>query len=92
MIVGAVLAVLGPVAGLLITVFSMNRAFDATSGTGIAPENKAKHLAEGISESMNATAFGIGLAIVGIVILAISAFFFVRAGNKQSATGADARA
>jgi biopolymer transport protein ExbB/TolQ len=82
-VVGVVLTVLGPLGGLLVTVFSLNRAFDATKNPGVAPENKAKELAGGISESMNATAIGIGIGILGMVVLIVSIVHAVRA-NKAS--------
>jgi biopolymer transport protein ExbB/TolQ len=86
-VVGVVLTVLGPVGGLLVTVLSLNRAFDATKNSGVAAENKAKELAGGISESMNATAIGIGIGLLGMVVLIVSIINVVRA-SKASRTSA----
>lgn len=83
-VVGVVMTVLGPVGGLLVTVLSLNRAFDTAKNGGVAPENKAKELAGGISESMNATAFGIGVGILGMVVLIVSIVYTVRANKKPS--------
>lgn len=85
-VVGVVLTVLGPVGGLLVTVLMLNRSFDATKNPGVAAENKAKQLAGGISESMNATAIGIGIGILGMVVLIVSIMYAVRANKKPGAS------
>jgi biopolymer transport protein ExbB/TolQ len=76
---GAVLVALGPVVGLIVTVVSLQQSFSAVEGNAIDPSNKAKVLASGISSSMNATAIGIGLAGVGLVVLIVSLAMFLRA-------------
>jgi biopolymer transport protein ExbB/TolQ len=86
MVVGAVLMLLGPIVGLLLTVWSLNRSFESTKSGAIAPENKARHLADGISSGMNYTAIGIGVAIVGMICLAVFAFVFARARNARGVT------
>ena len=82
--VGAVLTVLGPLAGLLTTVFSLNRAFSASSNPSAPAEHKAKDLAEGISQSMNATAFGIIAGVVGLLVL-VGSLVYLLVKNKQPA-------
>lgn len=84
-IVGVVLIVLGPLGGLLVTVLMLNRSFDAAKSPGALPENKARNLAEGISESMNATACGIVIAVIGFIVLVVSLVYSVRASKKASA-------
>jgi ABC-type antimicrobial peptide transport system permease subunit len=79
MIAGGVLAVLGPLAGVLATALSLNGAFAAVKAGAVAPEDKARHLAEGISSAMNMTAAGIALAVVGLVVLVVSAVVYARA-------------
>lgn len=84
--IGAALSVLGPLVGMLITAFSLNRAFDSVKGTAVTPDNKARHLAEGISGAMNSTAIGIAVGIVGIVTLLVSLVFLLL-GRKQKQDG-----
>lgn len=54
-----------PLLGLLSTVVALIVAFRGVSKE--APEQKARVLAEGISEAMNATAFGLLISIVALV-------------------------
>lgn len=84
-VVGVVFIVAGPVGGLLVTVFTLNRSFDAAKSPGALPEHKARNLAEGISESMNATAFGVGVAVIGFIVLVTSLIYVVRANKKEAA-------
>lgn len=84
-VVGVALTMLGPLGGLLVTVFSLNRAFDSAKSPGVMPENKARNLAEGISESMNVTAFGVIIGIAGVLVLVGSLIYSVRANKKPSA-------
>lgn len=73
------LAMLGNVAvlcGLLGTIVGLIKSFAAVSYADAA--EKAVLLAKGISEAMNCTAFGLGTAIVGLVM------FSVLSGTTQS--------
>ena len=66
------LAMLGNVAtlvGLLGTIIGLIHSFAGVAG--VDPSMKATLLANGISEAMNCTAFGLGVAIVGLVGFAI---------------------
>jgi biopolymer transport protein ExbB len=68
-VIGALLA-LGPLWGLLGTVFGMIGAFDTVSQES---SPKANVLAEGISHAMNATILGCVASPIGIVILVLCA-------------------
>ena len=46
-----------PAVGITLTYFGLQHAFSAIDG--VAPEDKARLLAEGISEAMNASAFAV---------------------------------
>jgi biopolymer transport protein ExbB/TolQ len=61
----AMLANLAVMTGLVGTITGMIKAF-RTAGNG-DPSTKATALAEGISEALNCTAFGIGTSILGLV-------------------------
>jgi biopolymer transport protein ExbB len=63
----ALLANLSMLSGLLGTVSGLIRSFGAVSGESVDPSQKARILAEGISEAMNCTAFGLIVAIIGLV-------------------------
>ena len=67
----ALLANLAMLSGLLGTVTGLIKAFGAVSGESVSPTDKARVLAQGISEAMNCTAFGLMVAIVGLVGYAI---------------------
>ena len=73
LIVCAIVMVFAPMAGLLITTYLLRRSFHAAE-TG-DPSEKAKVLAEGISEAMNATACGI---VIALLMIPPIAFFIVR--------------
>ena len=57
--------------GLLGTVTGLITSFGAVSGACVDPSQKARILAEGISEAMNCTAFGLGVAIIGLIGFAV---------------------
>jgi biopolymer transport protein ExbB/TolQ len=78
-VTGAVLTALGPLVGLIITIVFVNRSFSVVEGGAVDPADKAKVLASGISESMNATAFGLGLGGIGMVVLIVSLVLLLRA-------------
>ncbi len=65
----AMLANLATLAGLLGTITGMIKSFGAAANAD--PTRKATLLAEGISEAMNCTAFGIGVALVGLIGFAV---------------------
>jgi len=57
--------------GLLGTVSGLIQSFGAVSGESVDPSQKARILAEGISEAMNCTAFGLIVAIIGLIGFAV---------------------
>lgn len=60
----AMLSNFAVMAGLLGTIAGMIKAFGSVAG---ATTNKATILAEGISEALNCTAFGIGTSLIGLL-------------------------
>jgi biopolymer transport protein ExbB len=67
----SLLANLAMLSGLLGTVTGLIRSFGAVAAKSVDPSQKATILAQGISEAMNCTAFGLGVAIVGLIGFAI---------------------
>ena len=67
----ALLANLAMLSGLLGTVTGLIMAFGAVSGESVDPSQKARILAQGISEAMNCTAFGLVVAILALIGYAI---------------------
>ncbi|MBI4701958.1 MAG: MotA/TolQ/ExbB proton channel family protein [Deltaproteobacteria bacterium] len=67
----ALLSNLAMLSGLLGTVSGLITAFGAVSAKSVDPSQKATILAQGISEAMNCTAFGLGVAIIGLIGFAI---------------------
>jgi len=67
----ALLANLAMLCGLLGTVTGLIMSFGAVAGESVDPSQKARVLAAGISEAMNCTAFGLGVAIIGLIGFAI---------------------
>jgi biopolymer transport protein ExbB/TolQ len=67
----ALLANLSMLSGLLGTVSGLITSFGAVSGESVDPSQKARILAEGISEAMNCTAFGLIVAIMALVAFAV---------------------
>ena len=67
----ALLANLAMLSGLLGTVSGLISSFGAVSGESVDPSQKARILAEGISEAMNCTAFGLIVAITALIGFAI---------------------
>jgi len=57
--------------GLFGTVLGLIRSFGAVSKPGVDQAQKATILAEGISEAMNCTAFGLMIAIAGLIAFAV---------------------
>src|SRR5271154_4666313 len=67
----ALLANLSMLSGLLGTVSGLITSFGAVSGESVDPSQKARILAEGISEAMNCTAFGLIVALMGLIGFAV---------------------
>ncbi len=67
----ALLANLAMLSGLLGTVTGLIRAFGAVGHKSVDPSQKATILAQGISEAMNCTAFGLAVAILGLLGFAV---------------------
>jgi len=67
----ALLANLAMLSGLLGTVTGLIKSFGAVSGASVDPSQKATILAMGISEAMNCTAFGLGVAIIALIGFAV---------------------
>ncbi|MBK8216963.1 MAG: MotA/TolQ/ExbB proton channel family protein [Myxococcales bacterium] len=67
----ALMANLSMLSGLLGTVLGLIESFGAVGGESVDPSQKARILAEGISEAMNCTAFGLIVAIMGLIGFAI---------------------
>jgi biopolymer transport protein ExbB len=63
----ALLANLAMLSGLLGTITGLIKAFGAVGGESVDPSQKARILAEGISEAMNCTAFGLMVALVSLI-------------------------
>ena len=69
-VLAAVLAGIGLV-GAWGTLLGLAKAFAAVGGESIDPSQKARILAEGISEAMNCTAFGILFGLPSALALAV---------------------
>ena len=67
----ALLSNLAMLSGLLGTVTGLIKSFGSVAGESVDPSQKARVLAQGISEAMNCTAFGLGVAIVGLIGFAV---------------------
>ncbi len=63
----AMFANLAMLCGLFGTIVGLIKAFGAVGGESVDPSQKARILAEGISEAMNCTAFGLLSAIVALM-------------------------
>ena len=63
----ALFANLAMLSGLFGTIVGLIQAFGAVGGESVDPSQKARILAEGISEAMNCTAFGLISAIVALM-------------------------
>jgi len=67
----ALLANLAMLSGLLGTVTGLIRSFGSVAGESVDPSQKARVLAQGISEAMNCTAFGLICAIPALLAFAV---------------------
>jgi hypothetical protein len=84
---GIALAVLGPALAILVTAYQVKRSFQAVSGPGVEPSEKARHLATGISEAMNFSALGILVTLAGVVLAIVCA---VKLSRRRRAQQGDA--
>lgn len=80
--VGAV-TLLAFVGGFAFTVVGLVRSFDAAGRA--APSDKARMLAEGISNAMNGTAFGIVALGAGALLALVAGFRLLRASARVRA-------
>src|SRR3982750_288185 len=67
----ALFANLAVLSGLFGTIVGLIKSFGAVGGESVDPSQKARILAEGISEAMNCTAFGLIVAIIGLIGYAV---------------------
>jgi len=67
----ALLSNLAMLSGLFGTIVGLIKSFGAVGGESVDPSQKARILAEGISEAMNCTAFGLVVAIIGLIGYAV---------------------
>src|SRR5688500_2989764 len=67
----ALLSNLAMLSGLLGTIAGLIKSFGAVGGESVDPSHQARILAEGISEAMNCTAFGLIVAIIGLIGFAV---------------------
>jgi biopolymer transport protein ExbB/TolQ len=65
-LIGGVLWIFAPIAGLCVTIGLLLRAFSLVAL--VDPASKARVLAEAISEAMNCTAVGIALGVAGMIL------------------------
>ena len=75
MVVGALLT-LGPILGLLGTVYGMNQSFHALGANGIGDP---RALSRGVALTLLATVAGLVASPVGIILLIFSAFRYSKA-------------
>ncbi len=73
---GAATFVGGPTLGVVVTAFFVQRAFAEVATAD--PTEKARLLAEGISEAMNFAIAGLVVGLVGVVVFGTSLFFLLR--------------
>lgn len=83
LLASAVLLVSAPLLGLTVTVFFLRGAFRETAGAD--PSQKARLLAEGISEAMNGTACGLVISCVALVPTVIFAARLYRDSKRGPA-------
>jgi biopolymer transport protein ExbB/TolQ len=67
----ALLSNLAMLSGLLGTIAGLIKSFGAVGGESVDPSQKARILAEGNAEAMNCTAFGLIVAIIGLIGFAV---------------------
>src|ERR1700710_792734 len=89
LLVSGGLVIAAPLIGLTVTVFFLRGAFQSTAATGTDPSQKSRLLAEGISEAMNGTAFGLAVSCIALVLAVIFAVRLHRASKRGPAAPAD---
>jgi biopolymer transport protein ExbB/TolQ len=85
--VGVVLG--APVVGVAVTLVLLFRSFDGVAN--VAPSEKARALATGISAAMDGAAIGIGVSCIALVPLVVFAVRLRRAANARRAGANDGR-
>ena len=82
-IAAGIASMLACVVGLALTVLGLVRSFRAVAG--VAPEDKARMLAEGISEAMNATVVGLVALGLGVILAFVAGFRLLHASARVRA-------
>jgi biopolymer transport protein ExbB len=82
LLVSAAVVVAAPLVGLVTTVLFLRSSFHDTAA--VDPSEKARFLAEGISESMNATAFGMIVALLAIAPTIVFAVRLYRESKRKT--------
>lgn len=77
LIVSAVVVLAAPVVGWVVSVLLLGRAFQGTEG--VAPSQKSRVLAQGISEAMNGAAGGLIVSFAALVSAIVFAVRLARA-------------
>jgi biopolymer transport protein ExbB/TolQ len=67
----ALLSNIAMLAALFGTVMGLIKSFASVAGQSIDPSQKATILAQGISEAMHCTAFGLAVAVFGLIAYAL---------------------
>ena len=75
-IAGASGLVLAPLVGFAVTAVLLQRAFGSVATAD--PSEKARLLAEGISEAMNCTAAGLAVGVIGAIVFIVSLVILLR--------------
>jgi biopolymer transport protein ExbB/TolQ len=73
---GASVLILAPLVGFAATAVLLQRAFGNVATAD--PSEKARRLAEGISEAMNCTAAGLVVGVLGAVVFIVSLVILLR--------------
>ena len=85
---GGVLTFGGPLVGLIYSALGIRRAFSVSGSPHVDPSEKARVLAEGISQSMNGAAIGIVAGLAGVVVVAVSLIGLFHANRGPGEPGA----
>lgn len=80
-VAGALLFLVGPLAGSMITAFFIARGFEAVASAD--PSQKAVLLAERISGAMYFTVAGLGVGVIGAVVAVIGVAGVIRQGRGR---------
>jgi ABC-type Fe3+ transport system permease subunit len=82
LLISGIVSAVAPLVGVAVTLFSLQGAFSQSSSAD--PSEKARVLAEGISNSMNATAWGMVVSILALVSSVIFAVRLLHNVNRKS--------